>query len=138
MGGAALAWQAAALPHLQSDSWTGFCGSWAGQGAHIPGTGAHTSGNCTGHTLVATRGALDLTGLSVQEAAEGWEMPITCVPTWASLGAWGSTGLEEGLTRDLSLPSPRFWAAAVTELVLSQRSAITHSQKPRQLLSVPG
>lgn len=68
------------------------------------GTGAHTSGDFMGHTLVATRGALGLTGLSVQEAAGGWEMPIICVPTWASLGPWGSTGLEEGLTGTCPCP----------------------------------
>lgn len=50
----------------------------------------------------------------------------------------GSTGLGGGFCRG---PLPALPAApgelTVTEPVLSQRSAITHSRKPRQLLSVP-
>lgn len=53
-------------------------------------------------------------------------------------GPRGSTGLGGGIHHG---PLPALPAApgelTVTEPVLSQRSAITHSRKPRQLLSVP-
>lgn len=86
-----------------------------GEGAVAPGlgTGAHTSEDSMGPTLVATRGALGLTGLSVQEAAGGLGNAHHLCPNLGILwgvGQGAALGWEEGFTRDLFLPSPRLWA----------------------------
>lgn len=85
---------------------------WA-KGLISLGTGAHTSGDCMGHTLVAPRGALSLTGLSVGAAARGLGNAHHLCPNpgilW-DVGQGAALGREEGLSRGLSLPSPRLWA----------------------------
>lgn len=108
---------------------------WA-KGLTSLGTGAHTSGDSMGHTLVAARGALGVTGLDVQEAAGGLRNSHHLHPDLGIL--WGSPGLGETSTRALFLLSPRLWAGccapAGAESALSNRSLA----EPRQLLSLPG
>lgn len=117
-----------------------------GKGGHSPG---HISGDNVGHVSppVATRGDVSASPVQLQcwaECAESSQVAGKCpsAVSWPGHplgpGPRGSTGLGGGVRRR---PLPALPAApgelTVTEPVLSQRSAITHSRKPRQLLSVP-
>lgn len=104
-----------------------------GEGSVAPGLGkgAHTSGDSMGHTLGATRWALGLTGLSgLGDAHLHPDLGIL----WAKGQHWAG---RRGSPGPSSCPPHGSGLAAVAELVLSQRSAITHWRSLASS-SVPG
>lgn len=134
------------LLHLQRDSlgrtwccgvsgWTELLG-WA-KGGYIP---AHISGDIVGHvTPVSSESRCLSLAVLGRRWAGGWEMLIGHLLAWASSGAgakrkhWAGSGDSPWTP---SLPSAALGELSVTEPVLSQHSAITHSRKPRQLRSM--
>lgn len=110
---------------------------WA-KGLTSLGTGARTSGdrmNCNKRS--SWPHWAERAGGSQGRGAGKCASPVS--PPGHPLGSGAARGWEEGLSRALSLPSPRLWTCCCNrEPLLSQRRAITHWQNPRQLLPVPG
>lgn len=110
---------------------------WA-KGDHIP---AHISGDSVGHVspLLAARGDIPASRCWAESGQKAGK--CLSAASWPGHplgpGPRGSAGLGGGFAADPSLPSAALGELTVTEPVLSQRSAITHSRKPRQLRSVP-